>query len=78
MMDANILNHDGIACCVVEKIAILEGGGGGGGVCVCGGGGVLEAGGLLNFSLSQTGGLLEGELIRRGLTRGNTCIHYLT
>ena len=38
-----IYNHDEIACCVVEKIAIL------------GGGGLLEDGGLLNFSHLRLG-----------------------
>ena len=36
-------NHEGIASCVVEKIAIL------------GGEGLLEAGGLLNFSRLRRG-----------------------
>ena len=58
-MDANILNHDGIACCVVEKIAILEGGGGGGGVC--GGGGGIRGWGLIKFFTVSDWGL-----IRRG------------
>ena len=46
-------NHDGIACCVVEKIAIPWGGG------------LLEAGGLLNFSRLRLGAYYkEGGLIK--------------
>ena len=54
-------NHHGITCCVLEKIAILEGGG------------LLEAGGLLNFSRLRLGAYWKGG----GLIRGNTVVSYL-